>query len=355
MKKVAIAFLIPFLFISCGEDPEVPFIDGQFTSFIEKFVEEGALRGVNLSTDELEALLVDEFSLQVGTERSCGFGWWNYEGQNTPRIEILETESCWIDMTPLEKENFVFHELGHALLERIHTDEVLPNGITPKSIMCGACGNYDVFFAEGSFRNYYFDELFNESIAFPFGDKQFERIVFQEDFENYDNSWEAFEYSDGNWELSSTLDEANINQYSVRWDSSGFQNNETQYSLAINNAGSIIDSAGISVLKRFDIRNYMECSNIVARASIRTEGLTNASFTMGVSLRERKSDGTLERFFIESKRQESFPSINNTFENYESEMYCIPSNTDVVTISFTVYSNTPATVFIDDIVLEIWQ
>ena len=355
MKKIAIAFLIPILFFSCEEDPEVPFIEGEFALIIEKFVEEGGLRGVTLNTDDLEALLVNEFSLPVGTERSCGFGWWNYEDQNTPRIEVLETESCWIDMTSLEKENFIFHELGHALLERIHTDETLPNGITPKSIMCGLCGNFDVFFAQGTLRSYYFDELFNENIAFPFGNTQFERIVFQEDFENYDSSWEAFEYSDGKWELSSTLDEANINQYTIRWDSSGFIDNETQYSLAINNSGSIIDSAGISVLKRFDLSNYTECSNIIARATIRTEGLANASFTMGVSLRERKENGTLERFFIESKRQESFPSINNTFENFESEMYCIPLNTDVVTISFTVYSNTPATVFIDDIVLEIWE
>lgn len=342
MKKICIVVLIHFLFLSC-EEPVAPFepeVDPAFAGLIQKFVDEGAQRGVNLSTSDLEALLVNEFSQQVGGGGFCGYGWWTYPGRGNPRMEIRETGPCWTDRTDLEKENLVFHELGHSLLERLHTNATLPNGTTPKSLMCGDgfCSNYQTFFADGPLRSYYLDELFDPQTPFPntFLDKQFSRIVFQEDFENYDGSWEQFNIRDN----------GTVKQYTVT-DESG--------SLVITNPSAITDSAEIIVLKRFDLVGFADCSNLKTRANLRTEGMTNGSFSMAVSFRERKPNGDLERFFLDFKKQESFTGGNDTFANFESEAYCLPAYTDVVTISFRIYSPTPASVFVDDVVLELWE
>lgn len=358
MKKIASALFIPIIFFSCVENSVEFDVQEELAPYIEKFIEEGAKRGVDLSTDDLVALLINEFSAQP-SDNACGLGWSSYEGQNTQRIEILATESCWTSKTDLQKENLVFHELGHALLGRDHFDEQLSNGVTYKSIMCGAaCNNFEILPAEGTRRKYYLDELFDENTTFPLVEKQFNRILLQEDFENYDTSWQVYQWYNKSWELVSGIDEENKYQYSVNADSSSIINNETEHALVVSNSETIIDSARVIVLKRFDVSDYKECSNIIARANIRTEGLTDdgfSSFNMALSLRDRKENGELERFLVETKTNKTFTSVNNTFENFEFEMYCLPPTTDVVTISFRVGSTTPATFFVDDVVLELWD
>lgn len=346
MKKLSIALLLSFLFFSCEEEPIKPANNAELTAIIQKFVAEGAQRGINFNTEFLEAFILDEFSLPVGAGGFCGYGWWSYPEKSNPRIEILDTGPCWTERSEIEKENLVFHELGHALLQRNHINGTLPNGISPKSIMCGdgTCSNYHTFYANGPLRAYYLDELFDDETVFPnfFVNKQTSSIVLEEDFESYD------------WEIIPLNDEGNLNEYSVYTDSV-ISVDDTLYSLAISNQETIAENAGMLVLKRFDLTTTSPCQNLVARANIRTEGLKDASFEMGISFRERDNNGELTRFFFERRKQETFPAINNTFEGFALEIYCVPENADVVTISFVVNASTPATVFIDDVVLELWD
>jgi hypothetical protein len=67
------------------------------------------------------------------------------------------------------KEDLIFHELGHGLLKRDHLNSTLENGDW-KSIMCGGTKvnnrSWNINY-RGIRRNYYIDELFNESTPAP--------------------------------------------------------------------------------------------------------------------------------------------------------------------------------------------
>jgi len=96
---------------------------------------------------------------------------------------------------------------------------------------------------------------------------------------------------------------------------------------------------------------------LIARANIHTEGIINGrgAFYMSISLRERNSQGELQRFYINTKMQELFSSNTNIFNNFELETYCIPTQTDVVTVSFRISFTNPATFFVDDVVIELLE
>lgn len=187
-----INYLFAFIFIvligvSCGDDPldpEVPLEEempeeeivpqewpDEFEALVELFIEEGQKRGVLLDADELTMLFVDEFSTSDVNPQTCGYGWWNFFGTGERRVEILNTDACWHGRSDLEKENFMFHELGHALLSLEHTFGQFPNG-TPNSIMCSfiglnSCNNYDVYHQTREMRDYYLDQLFDSRTSSP--------------------------------------------------------------------------------------------------------------------------------------------------------------------------------------------
>lgn len=334
-------FVLLMLLFSCKEDSD-PAINPELSFYVERFVEEGIKRGRNISTENLQAKLVDQFSIETPSN-VCGYGWSNFDTRGTQRIEILNNSNCWIDRTEIEKENIVFHELGHAILDRPHYSALLPNNTTPISIMCSSiCSNYGVFHVDGPLKDFYLDELFNPNTEFPntFLNKEFSRVLFQDDFG--DNTFD--------WEVFSTTVEEDLSKFDFRID-------PNSNSMAISSRETIPDGLDIIVLKRFDISDFQDCSNVVANATIRTEGILNGrgAFGMSISLRERNGQGGLERFYLNTRRQELFSSDNNTFNDFEMETYCIPLQTDVVTVSFRISFTNPATFFVDDIVIELLE
>jgi hypothetical protein len=92
--------------------------------------------------------------------------------ENPIRIEI--DKSYWKNISAyagadIMKEELIFHELGHGLLGRKHLNETLENGDW-KSIMCGGekvNGRPWNINYKGMRRDYYIDELFNQSTPAP--------------------------------------------------------------------------------------------------------------------------------------------------------------------------------------------
>lgn len=351
MKRIILyTLLLITVFLSCNPDnslDEFNSIDPELAPYIQRFVEEGANRGINISTERLVASFL---SKDIVADGFCGLGGVDFNDPDIPVIEIVDSDLCWHTADEYYKEALIFHELGHAILERFHDNTIFPNGSITKSIMCGGGGNcsFPGYFEKGLLRDYYIDELFKPDTPSPdflFEEKTYLRTVYQENFENYREDWETFILED----------DANIDQYIISIDSANTNPAFMPNSLAVSNQIEMPEDAIVIVLRRFDLTDFNTCSNLKATANIRTEGLTDGNFEMTLSLRERLSDGTLSRFYANTIRESSFNSDNNVYEDFELELYCIPNKSDVVTISFSMVSKTPATLFIDDVKVDLYE
>ena len=153
-----------FLFFTSCKDTKEYKVDSSFTEYLQRFEAEGATRGHNFDP-ETNGLIIEFANLKDNTA-----GLTHYE--KPIRIEIDKT--YWNDISgsagaDLMKENLIFHELGHGLLNRDHLNSTLFNGDW-KSIMCGGTKVNDRSWNinyRGVRRAYYLDELFNESTLAP--------------------------------------------------------------------------------------------------------------------------------------------------------------------------------------------
>lgn len=344
MKKSLYLVLFICLFFSCKKDKFESIISTELSAYIDDFIAEGEKRGVTLSKERLAAFLIAELS-EERQDNVCGLGWANFNNQQTQRIEIVNNEFCWDSRTDEELENLVFHELGHALLAREHLNSTFPNG-TSKSLMCsgtdGFCSNFNVFYDNEILKGYYLDELFDVNTPTPAFTQRtnFVRTIFEEQFDSGLSEWEEFI-------------EGDPNLFEVRLDST--ENNLTSppFAMEIEIKPSVIDEGTIIMVRRFEITNFKDCSSLVLKADIRTEGEFDGSIVTSLSLSERLPDGTLNHFFLDGKTIEDFQSPTNFFQDNGLEMYCVSTRTDVVSVAFTIKSKLPVKVYIDNIRVDL--
>ena len=162
-KYLFYTLLSVVLLISC-KDPHEYKIDPAFADYLQRFENEGTSRGHNLNP-QTTGLIMEFGTLSSGTA-----GLTHYE---TP-VRIQFDKAYWDDISnnagsDFMKEDLVFHELGHALLNRSHLNSTLANDDW-KSIMCGGDKvnnrpwNIDY---KGERRKYYLDELFDINTVEP--------------------------------------------------------------------------------------------------------------------------------------------------------------------------------------------
>lgn len=131
---------------------------------VETFMQEARDRGTEEALFNPDQLVVttQEVVTVDGTEL-CGYGGARENG--TPEIFIAVNDGCW-DVSDWDREILVFHELGHALLGRGHTDRTLPNGLRGSIMVEGRIfGLYSA--ARADWREYYVDELFDSETEDP--------------------------------------------------------------------------------------------------------------------------------------------------------------------------------------------
>lgn len=188
--KPLLLFVLLFLFVTCKKEEQNVLIEPEFQEYVERFFAESKERGFDLKENNLEVVFRE-------LEDFCGLGYKKYKNTNLRRVEINPV--CWERGAKNYKEYLMFHELGHAVLGRNHTNTNLPNGMR-KSIMCGTGPRYEECSRGSSspysaytprLRKYYIDELFDSSIRFPqwavYKPRVNGRIVFKEDFEGKTN------------------------------------------------------------------------------------------------------------------------------------------------------------------------
>ncbi len=347
-------FLLSTLFIYCKseddtdivivDNPFVPLavhnIDEEFKPYVASFLTEMESRGLDLKNKNITVVFVNKITVQVD-ENVCGYGWNNFNGRGYDRVEIIDSENCWHRRDAIQKENIIYHELGHALLAKSHFSQYFPNGL-PKSLMCSeGCNNYRTYNKyQNDQRTYYLDQLLNSRIPMP---EWASEKIFSDNLYN-----EHFDGQLENWDTAIRNDPTNSNRYTF------FIDNENTFStpssLGISSKADATSDAYAYWYKDFSVSEYDACANIKVRADIITKNLTEGNFFLVVDLYDRNE----EVFAL------YFNSINNipgtmSHENFETTAICLPLETSKIRVRLYLDTKIESSVFIDNLEIELYQ
>ncbi len=154
--------LLSFLLIlGCKKDAAIEYnVDPDFEEYVQRFIAEGAGRGVEINFDDTGLLIEYSDRIVEGATGYCYLGNHN----------IVIDKSEWTALTDTQKEYLLFHELGHCELDRHHKNDQFDN-LLWKSLMRGdpLVGNQKFIPVPyyGFRKNYYRDELFNQNTLSP--------------------------------------------------------------------------------------------------------------------------------------------------------------------------------------------
>lgn len=156
------AFIV--LVISSCKDYDEYRIDSAFDEYLQRFLSAASQYGYNFDVKST-GLIIEFANLPSGTAGLTHF-------ENPVRIQIDRT--YWNEISSsanadLMKEELIFHELGHGLLDRDHLNSCFQNGEWV-SLMRGGTKvdgrTWNVNY-KGLRKSYYISELFNKKVAVP--------------------------------------------------------------------------------------------------------------------------------------------------------------------------------------------
>lgn len=161
LKFPLFCLLLILLLFGCKKDDAVEYnVDSDFEEYVQRFIDEGAARGVDIDFSDTGLLI--EYS-ERNVEGASGYC---YLGNH----HIVIDKSEWTALTDTQKEYLIFHELGHCELDRRHKNDQFDNSLW-KSLMrgdplVGTQINIPVPYF-GFRKNYYRDELFIQNTSSP--------------------------------------------------------------------------------------------------------------------------------------------------------------------------------------------
>lgn len=139
------------LLSSCGSPSQnrIPLVDSEFDKYISKFEK---IYAVNVN---IGMIFKNQQNNIVGT---CYY----FKNKKFNYIEI--DNNYWNSVEDSFREELIFHELGHCILDRGHDEELISSnsylGKIPKSIMYPFVFGYEY----ERYENYYLEELNNSEI-----------------------------------------------------------------------------------------------------------------------------------------------------------------------------------------------
>ena len=137
--------------LACGKQPTTePVLDVTgFEPYVQTFEK--------YSRDFGHPVTVTNLRIQFGETQKQERAYCLLSADRPPTITI--NESKWSTLEDSEREELLFHEMGHCVLKRKHRSEVMDGGI-PESLMNPYAINR---FTYSAHQNYYLDELFAHS------------------------------------------------------------------------------------------------------------------------------------------------------------------------------------------------
>lgn len=145
--------LLNFLFLilvlsGCGRGLAGPPIDhGQFESYFQMFESESIAHGRDTYGDNSMEIVMGTLpsTVEVGVCEVDAFG-----------RKITIDQASWLNLDEGSRQNLIFHELGHCILNLNHDNSLMSSGL-PDSLMNAMILPRGVFMA---FRVHYMDQLF---------------------------------------------------------------------------------------------------------------------------------------------------------------------------------------------------
>ena len=305
-----------------------PVVDDEFKPYVQSFLTEMESRGINLKTNNISVVFVDKIS-SPRNENFCGYGYTNFFGSGIAKVEIIDSENCWYQWNTIEKENFLYHELGHALLGRDHLDNFYPNG-SPTSIMCSRdnCNNYRIYNKyQIEQKKYYLDELQNSQLDMPpwAAQKTFNKSLYTDTFDDSLQNWETLTHN--------TLPNSDPYTFSE----SG--------AIRISSSSHTDKDAFANWYKDFTISDFEPCSNIIIRADITTENLRSGVVFLVGDL----YDSTQEKFAQYYHAIREHTTGLEIYNNVEVNMTCIPVETKFIRVRFYLKTRGAVTISMDNL------
>lgn len=355
MKFVYRYILLTIILLSCSSEDKTPIIedpslgeptvirniDEEFLPYVDSFLNEMESRGLDLKNENLTVVFVDRITDQT-EDRFCGYGWSNFLGDGA-RVEIVNSNRCWDQWGDIQKENLMYHEFGHALLNKQHFSDYLPNG-SPESLMCSSdfCNNYRTYNKyQIDQRSYYLDQLRNTRTPAPewATKKELSGMRYNETFDNSNDAWET----------SIENDASNTPPYTFALSD---HNLVTQpKALAINSIAHSDDTAYATWHKDFLIANFETCSNLLVRSDIFTKNLTEGTVGVIVDLYD-DADEVFDRFY---KYYSDHYTEDAFYENSEVNVVCIPQETKYIRVRFYLRTPLQASVYFDNLKIELYE
>jgi len=332
MKRLSwLSFVL--LFICCkkqNETPQSSSIDPALQIYVDRFYEEATTRGVKLN-DLLNASITNDIDV-------CGQGHSPEFNGMFEQPTILINESCWSQLNAVAKESLIFHELGHALLNRIHIDGVLANGHS-KSIMCAGadfdCSDLPNYVSCPAHRAYYLDELFDPNTSTPqWANRTWttSQVLFSDYNNTFSDQWQVFT-------------NCNNDSFSTKIDSTT-QDRPSVYSLSLSS------SCGdyLTVRRRLDIDNSIDAEAIRLRCDL---------------LHTLSGEGVRVSLFVKDNNN-SFTSFNRTLSNaiinqssriddFVLQAECLDSSADSLIVDFQYLKNTQGELLIGNFEIELMK
>lgn len=207
MKKIFLLIALATSLLACKKDKEHYSVESELSPYLDLFLSEAKTHGFNFDVEK-DGLIMKFSDLESPTIGLCTYS-------DPILVEIDRT--YWSEVTQYEncedlRQNVVFHELAHGLLNRRHDNSTLSN-TEWKSLMCGGDvvddRSWQVNFL-GERRQYYLDELFNAKMAEPswatYGDTYngsythvVDSLKLSRNYYNIDNEGNTFQISNGTY------------------------------------------------------------------------------------------------------------------------------------------------------------
>lgn len=189
-RYLIILIFICISLINCKKD-KIYSVPPEIQPYIDRFIAEGKARNQNIIIDNL--VVIYEQNLNVDGLNAAGVCTFNKKNPHT--IKLDTTSGNWQNNLS-SREQLIFHELGHCVLERNHTSIKFESD-NFKSIMKPSGEQLYGPNTTNFKRSYYLDELFNEatpppswaSIALPYNTLLVKTPIFIEDFNDNANTW----------------------------------------------------------------------------------------------------------------------------------------------------------------------
>lgn len=126
-------------------------VDARLAPYFERFVNEGARRGIEVDFDRLQVHAQIQEIDSPGVGGVC-----HYSSAAPNRIQI--DASFFNSASDLFREFIIFHELGHCYLGRGHEEGSFDNGVCISIMRSGLGDCLDRYQSQS--REYYLNELF---------------------------------------------------------------------------------------------------------------------------------------------------------------------------------------------------